>query len=363
VAARVSSRGSAACRLRGADPPALTRMRPIELADILGRERYGAERDAIRRRIIAHKQARRVAVATGSPSCSRTGPRSGIRRRRCSGSSGSPTWTPSRGARGLQRAPPGPGELSATLLIEIEEQRRLREELNRLVGIDEHVTLEVGGELRVAATFEAGRQTAEKISAVQYVRFPLEAEGRGRIAAGARSRSRWRIRATGRARCCPRPCARAWPPTWPTRRPRTARCGGARWRLSGRARAAARASSRSCSRPCAAPGRAPERRPCVRARAQGHAAHQPGHGVPQPPAPRRGGPDRRHLPRGRVARYEPHALDARPLRVRGLRPDRDLAPSRPLAGLRAVRRAGHLVTSHAYVLSGRCRACRTRAAS
>ena len=80
---------------------------------------------------------------------------------------------------------PGPGELSATLLIEIEDQSRLREELNCLVGIDEHVTLEVGGELRVAATFEAGRQTAEKISAVQYVRFPLEAEGRGRIAAGA----------------------------------------------------------------------------------------------------------------------------------------------------------------------------------
>src|SRR5207245_11483186 len=80
---------------------------------------------------------------------------------------------------------PGPETLSATLLIEIEDQSRLREEINRLIGIDEHVTLEVGGELGVAAAFEAGRQTAEKLSAVQYVRFPLAAEARRRIAAGS----------------------------------------------------------------------------------------------------------------------------------------------------------------------------------
>jgi len=161
-------------------------MRPIELADFLGRERYGAERDAIRRRIIAHKQARRVAV--GDRLSFLFEDRTTI-------------WYQTQEMLWIERITdldaireelavynallPGPGELSATLLIEIEEQRRLREELNRLVGIDEHVTLEVGGELRVAATFEAGRQTAEKISAIQYVRFPLEAEGRGRIAAGA----------------------------------------------------------------------------------------------------------------------------------------------------------------------------------
>jgi len=44
---------------------------------------------------------------------------------------------------------------------------------------------EVGGEVGVAATFEAGRQTAEKLSAVQYVRFPLAAEARRRITDGA----------------------------------------------------------------------------------------------------------------------------------------------------------------------------------
>ena len=66
---------------------------------------------------------------------------------------------------------------------------------------------------------------------------------------------------------------------------------------------------------------------------------------------------------GRVARYDPTPSTHDHFVCEGCGRIEDLAPSRPLAGLRAVRRAGHLVTSHAYVLSGRCRACRTRAAS
>src|SRR5215470_17815477 len=37
-------------------------MRPIGLEDVLGRERYGQARDAIRRRLIEHKRSRRVPV-------------------------------------------------------------------------------------------------------------------------------------------------------------------------------------------------------------------------------------------------------------------------------------------------------------
>ena len=40
---------------------------------------------------------------------------------------------------------PGPHELSATLMIEIPDRARIRPELDRLVGIDEHVFLDVGG--------------------------------------------------------------------------------------------------------------------------------------------------------------------------------------------------------------------------
>ena len=161
-------------------------MRAIGLEDILGRERYGAERDAIRRRIIAHKRTRRVAV--GDRLSFLFEDRATI-------------WYQTQEMLWIEQITdldairaelavynellPGPGTLAATLLIEIENQSRLQEELNRLLGIDEHVTLEVDGVLGVAATFEAGRQTAEKISAVQYVRFPLAAEARRRITAGA----------------------------------------------------------------------------------------------------------------------------------------------------------------------------------
>jgi hypothetical protein len=70
---------------------------------------------------------------------------------------------------------PGDHELSATLMIEIPEPGRIRGELDRLVGIDEYVYLEVG-EVRVAATFDAKQFEGDRISAVQYVKFPLGAE-------------------------------------------------------------------------------------------------------------------------------------------------------------------------------------------
>ena len=71
---------------------------------------------------------------------------------------------------------PGPGELSATLFVEITEQEKIRPTLNQLIGIDEHVLLELADGTRVQAQFEAGRSDGERISSVQYVRFPVGAE-------------------------------------------------------------------------------------------------------------------------------------------------------------------------------------------
>ncbi len=67
---------------------------------------------------------------------------------------------------------PKANELSATLMIEIPETKRIRAELDRLIGIDEHVFLDVGGET-VRATFDSKQFESDRISAVQYVRFPL----------------------------------------------------------------------------------------------------------------------------------------------------------------------------------------------
>jgi hypothetical protein len=75
---------------------------------------------------------------------------------------------------------PGANELSATLMIEITESRRIRAELDRLIGIDEHVFLDIGAS-SVRATFDPKQFEEERISAVQYVRFPLGPELAGKF--------------------------------------------------------------------------------------------------------------------------------------------------------------------------------------
>jgi hypothetical protein len=78
---------------------------------------------------------------------------------------------------------PNPGELSATLFLEIEDQANLRENLLEFLGIDEAVSLKIGSHL-VPGRFEAGRSKEDKISAVQYVSFPLNAEARQALLGG-----------------------------------------------------------------------------------------------------------------------------------------------------------------------------------
>ncbi|MCZ6908255.1 MAG: DUF3501 family protein [Deltaproteobacteria bacterium] len=71
---------------------------------------------------------------------------------------------------------PDPGELSATLFLEMEEQSHLREQLLKFLGIDEVVYLKIGDQHSIHARFEEGHSKEDKISAVQYVRFPLGPE-------------------------------------------------------------------------------------------------------------------------------------------------------------------------------------------
>jgi hypothetical protein len=73
---------------------------------------------------------------------------------------------------------PEDGELSATMLIEITEQERIRPELIRLIGIDKAVSLRIGEQFSIPAVFEAGRSKEDNLSAVQYVRFPVPPDAR-----------------------------------------------------------------------------------------------------------------------------------------------------------------------------------------
>jgi len=67
---------------------------------------------------------------------------------------------------------PAENELSATLMIEITDPGSIRARLDRLVGIDEHVHLDIG-DASVRASFDEKQFEGDRISAVQYIRFPL----------------------------------------------------------------------------------------------------------------------------------------------------------------------------------------------
>ena len=75
---------------------------------------------------------------------------------------------------------PGPGELSATLFIEITDKGQIQVVLDRFIGIDAGPTvwIQVGKEFVVPGEFEAGHSDEEKgkLSAVHFVRFAFPPE-------------------------------------------------------------------------------------------------------------------------------------------------------------------------------------------
>jgi hypothetical protein len=76
---------------------------------------------------------------------------------------------------------PDEQHLAATLFVPLPHDADVVAEMKKLVGLDEHVILHVGPHA-LRAAFEAGRSTDERISAVQYLRFPLSAEARALLA-------------------------------------------------------------------------------------------------------------------------------------------------------------------------------------
>lgn len=77
---------------------------------------------------------------------------------------------------------PTESSLSATLFVELPQEADPYVALKQLVGLDEHVVLHVGPHA-IRAAFEPGRSTEDKISAVQYTRFPLTDAARAALLA------------------------------------------------------------------------------------------------------------------------------------------------------------------------------------
>jgi hypothetical protein len=154
-------------------------IRPVTLGDIVGPERYETIRDEFRRRIIELKRARRLAVGPEVTFVFENHDTVFFQIQEMLRAERIRDLDAIRSELDVYNALlPQPGELSATMLIEITEQTQIAERLLGFLGIDEAVFLQIGPAHRIRAEFEAGRSREDKLSAVQYVRFALPSEAR-----------------------------------------------------------------------------------------------------------------------------------------------------------------------------------------
>jgi hypothetical protein len=160
-------------------------MKPVEPAEILDLAAYERVRPDFLRRMIEHKRPRRVAV--GDLLTFIFEDRDTVIFQIQELTRAERTVDPVEIAtecRIFNELVPGRHELSATLMIEITETERIRPELDRLVGIDEHVFIDVGSR-SIQAEFDPKQREEDRISAVQYVKFPLGPELAARFADAA----------------------------------------------------------------------------------------------------------------------------------------------------------------------------------
>jgi hypothetical protein len=75
---------------------------------------------------------------------------------------------------------PGPKELSATMLIEYPDAEHRDAALRRLLGLENHLWITLG-DRRERASFDARQMTTDRISSVQFLRFPLGQIDRGQF--------------------------------------------------------------------------------------------------------------------------------------------------------------------------------------
>lgn len=148
-------------------------MKPLTAQDIIPYADYERQREEFRARIIALKQRRRLSVGPlitlvfESRDTLRFQIQEMIRVERIFDSAKVQEELDVYNA-----LLPSADELSATLLIEITDEAKIKEWLDRFMGLDhgETVAIVAGGE-RVYGVFEGGHSHETKISAVHFVRF------------------------------------------------------------------------------------------------------------------------------------------------------------------------------------------------
>jgi hypothetical protein len=81
---------------------------------------------------------------------------------------------------------PAPGELSACLLIEYESPEERDVRLRELLGLEDHVWIRVGSLPPAKGRFDDRQISTDRISAVQYLKFPLTPQQVAQFPSGAK---------------------------------------------------------------------------------------------------------------------------------------------------------------------------------
>ena len=156
-------------------------VRPITRADIKGPAVYAGMRDDFRRHIIALKKPRRIVIGDRVSLVFENRHTLTLQiEEMLRAESITRDEQIREEIEVYNEMMPTADSLSATLFIELPPDADPVAELHALVGLDEHVALRIGTHT-LRAAFEPGRSTADKISAVQYVRFPLSPEARAAL--------------------------------------------------------------------------------------------------------------------------------------------------------------------------------------
>jgi hypothetical protein len=157
-------------------------VRPITRRDIKGPALYGPIRDDYRRRVIEMKRPRRVLVGDRVSLVFENRHTLSLQvEEMCRTENLVREDQIAAEIAVYNEMMPTESSLSATLFIELRGEVDPYVELNQLVGLDEHVVLRIGPHA-IRAAFEPGRSTADRISAVQYTRYPLSPEARAQLA-------------------------------------------------------------------------------------------------------------------------------------------------------------------------------------
>ena len=150
-------------------------MKPLTQSDLLSHAEYEAQRPTYRQQIIALKKRRRIEVGPlvtllfENRETLKSQIQEMVRAERI--------FDESKIQDELDvynTILPQPGELSATLMIEITDDDRIKTILDSFQGIDraDTLSLRVGSEAAYAQ-FEAGHSKEDKISAVHFIRFSV----------------------------------------------------------------------------------------------------------------------------------------------------------------------------------------------